>query len=245
MAYNYTGFVNELANLAGTSATNSYFVIELPNAIDYAEQRIYRELDLISAVTTDATQSCAPMSRTVQVPAAFVTVTGVNLITPAGTANPNSGTRNALTPVAQSWLDFAWPSSAGATLPTKYHWFTQGGGVNAQGYITLGPWPDQNYTVEYEGTQRPAPLSASNLSTFLTTYLPDLFLVAAMLHLCAYQKNWSALGDDPNSAATWEAQYLKLKTSADAEELRKRYSNTTLGLPPGLNKGSGAPEAQK
>ena len=111
--------------------------------------------------------------------------------------------------------------------------------------LNLGPWPDQNYTVEFEGTQRPAPLSASNTSTFLTTYLPDLFLVAAMLHLCAYQKNWSALGDDPNSAATWEAQYLKLKTSADAEELRKRYSNTTLGLPPGLNKGSGAPEAQK
>jgi hypothetical protein len=88
-------------------------------------------------------------------------------------------------------------------------------------------------------------LSASNLSTFLTTYLPDLFLVAAMIHMAGYQKNWSALGDDPNSGTTWEGQYLKLKTSADAEELRKRYSNTTLGLPPGLNKGSGAPEAQK
>ena len=246
MAMNYTSFVNSLVNLSGAgSATQPNFVIELPNAIDYAEQRIYRELDLIETITTDSTQACVALTRTVNVPSAFITVTGVNLITPAGTVAPNSGARNPLSPVSQAWLNFVYPSNVGAALPVRYHWFTQAGDLNAMGYIVLGPWPDAVYQVEYEGTQRPAPISASNPTTFLATYLPDLFLTAAMIHLCAYQKNWSALGDDPQSGATWENEYLKLKTSADAEELRKRYSNTTVGLPAGLNKGSGAPEAEK
>ena len=236
MAMNYSSFVNSLVNLSGAgSATQPNFVIELPNAIDYAEQRIYRELDLIETITTDSTQACVALTRTVNVPSAFITVTGVNLITPAGTVAPNSGARNPLSPVSQAWLNFVYPSNVGAALPVKYHWFTQAGDLNAMGYIVLGPWPDAVYQVEYEGTQRPAPISAANPTTFLATYLPDLFLTAAMIHLCAYQKNWSALGDDPQSGATWEKQFQVLMHSASKEELRKRYRNSAAMPPPGAD----------
>jgi hypothetical protein len=50
MSYNYSGLVSALANLAGTTTTQPNFVIELPNAIDYGEQRLFRDLDLIATI---------------------------------------------------------------------------------------------------------------------------------------------------------------------------------------------------
>lgn len=234
MAYNYSQFVAALANLAGTSTTQPNFVIELPNAIDYGEQRIFRDLDLITTVTTDASQACTPNSRTAPIPGAFVVVKGVNIVTPAG-ATPSNGALNPCVRASQDLLDFMFPSVAGSGIPTRFHIQTQGWGSNS-GTVVLGPWPDQGYFVQYVGTQRPTPLSAGNPNTFLSTNLPDLFLIACMIHMAAYQKNWSSLGSDPQSGSTWEVQYEKLKTGADAEELRKRYEGSSAFPPWGFDK---------
>ncbi len=237
MSYNYTQFVAELANLSGTVSTNPYFQIELPNAIDYAEQRLFRDLDLLVTITTDTSQACTPSNRDVTAPSAFIVINGVNIITPAGTTNPLNGKRNRLTKTSQDVLDAIFPDASLIAVPSRYAQASQWG-------IILGPWPDANYTVEFVGTQRPAPLSASNPTTFLATYLPDLFLIAAQMHICLYQKNWSALGDDPQSSATLENQYDKLLAGADAEELRKRYVGTAAFPPWGEQKTPAAPDAK-
>ncbi len=178
MSYNYTGFVSALANLAGTSTTQPNFVIELPNAIDYGEQRIFRDLDLIVTVTTDASQSTSPNSRYVNIPGAFIVVKGVNVITPAG-SSPANGSRNPLTRASQDILDFLFPDSTFTGVPKKFCVQSQGWASNA-GVLVVGPWADQGYPVEFVGTQRPAPLSAANPNTFLATALPDLFLIACL-----------------------------------------------------------------
>jgi hypothetical protein len=226
MSLTYSTWLAAVANLAGTATTNPYFLIEVPNAIDYAEQRIYRDLDLLSTITTDATQTTVSNNRNVAIPSAFFVVNDVNIITPAGQA-PDSGKRNPLVKVSEAYLDLAWPSAAGATLPTLYS-------LRNQTQMILGPWPDQGYAVEYVGTQRPAPLSASNTTTFLTTTLPDLFLIASMIHIAAYQKNFGAQADDPRSAVSWEMQYKLDMANANAEELRKRYRGTVVLPPPGI-----------
>lgn len=232
MSYNYTQFVAALANLAGTQQTNPFFVIELPNAIDYAEQRIFRDLDLIATTVDDSSRMCTPGNRNIQVPAAYIQLNTVSIITPAGAVASN-GMRNPLVNIAKPVLDLIYPSAALLGVPSFYYYEVQGyGAVN--GNIIVGPWPDQPYLVMYSGFQRPLPLSATNLNTFLATYLPDLFLIAAMIHMCAYQKNWAATGNDPGASVTWESQYATLLNSANTEQLRVRYAGSITEPPHGF-----------
>lgn len=233
MSYNYTQFVAELANLAGTTTTQPNFVTELPNAIDYGEQRIFRDLDLIATITTDTSQVCTPNIRTVGVPGSFVTVKGLNIVTPIG-ATPNNGKINQCVRASQDLLDAIFPDATIVGVPYRFHIQSQGYGGIA-GVAVLGPWPDQAYTVQYVGTQRPAPISQSNQSTFLSTALPDLFLIACMIHMSAYQKNWSALGPDPAAGATYENQYKTLLKGCSAEEMRKRYEGSAAFPPWGFD----------
>jgi hypothetical protein len=44
-----------------------------------------------------------------------------------------------------------------------------------------------------------------------------------MIYMNGYMKNWSAQGDDPRAAVSWENQYQILLKSADEEELRKKF----------------------
>lgn len=239
MSLTYSTWLSALANLAGTTTTNPYFLIEVPNAVDYAEQRLYRDLDLISTITSDFSQTTIALNRNIVVPAAFVVVNAINLITPAG-AQPDAvgSKRNQLVRVSEDFLDFSWPDATGAGLPNIY-------AIRNQTQFLLGPFPNLGYVVEYVGTQRPAPLSVANPTTFLTTNLPDLFLTASMIHVAGYQKNFGAQADDPRSSMSWETQYKAELASADAEELRKRYMGTTLAPPPGTAKMPVSPGAAK
>jgi hypothetical protein len=53
MSLTYNTFVTSLANLIVVSPVDVGYVTALPNIIDDAEQRLYRELDLLSTVTRD------------------------------------------------------------------------------------------------------------------------------------------------------------------------------------------------
>ena len=95
----YNQYVTELANLAIVDPADANFVTNLPQCITYAENRIYRDLDLLSTVTAASGFSCATGSRQITWPLSqFVTVQEINVITPAGTADPNAGTRVSLWP---------------------------------------------------------------------------------------------------------------------------------------------------
>ena len=110
---NYLEYALRFANLIPVNNSASQFQNMLPSAIDYAEQRIYRELDLLSTVVTNSTSSTTAGSRNFTLPSSsgkFVTVQTVNIITPAATS-PDSGTRRQLTPVDRRYLDAVWNSS--------------------------------------------------------------------------------------------------------------------------------------
>ncbi len=223
----YSTYVTALSTLTVIPSSNSDFTNILPDCIDYAEQRIFRELNLLTTVIRDASQSLTPSSRDFTLPTAqgaFVVVNGVNVITPAG-ATPANGTRNRLTPMSLDVLDTVWPSNVGSALPTGFAMVTQTS-------IVVGPWPDQAYAAEVVGTTRPLPLSATNTVTFLSANLPDLFLAASMVFMAGYQKAFGAQSDDPQLAQSWESQYGKLLTSANTEEFRKRFQGSAWSSQP-------------
>lgn len=218
MSLTYTTFQNSVATMMPISVTDPNFIIDFPNIIDYAEQRIYRELDLLATRVTDYGQ-LTTQKRTQTLPTnigTFLVPEEINVFTPAGTAQ-NTGTRVPLVPVSKQFIDWVYPNAAQNNGVPEFF------AVLDNQTILLGPSPDAGYQIEVTGTQRPAPLSSNNPTTFLSMVLPDLFLAAAMVRASAFQKNWSAASDDPNMAVTWEKQYQTLKASASIEELRKQY----------------------
>jgi hypothetical protein len=201
-------------------STTTQFQTMLPGLIDYAEQRIYRELDLLSTIVRDSSAALTANDRNFTLPSAqgrFVTVQGVNAISPAGTA-PDSGTRNFLSPKSRDYLDAVWNSSSGATIPRCFAMITDQ-------TLIVGPWPDSNYIMEVIGTIRPTALSSGNPTTFLTNYLPDLFIAAGMVFASGYMRNYGSQADTPQMAMSWESQYERLLASANLEQLRKRFAS--------------------
>lgn len=224
MAMTYSSWVTALANELVVEADNAPFLAILPTCIDYAEQRLYRELDLLATVVADGSTALVASSRnfTLPTPAGgpFVTVESANVITPAATA-PDAGTRNPLMKTSVDLVNFLAPSTATAGTPTIFAMLTNR-------TLVVGPAPDANYRLEVIGTIRPTALSASNTTTILTDQLPDLFFAASMIFMAGWQQNFTAQGgDNPQMAASWEAQYMRLKESADTEELRKKYTSFT------------------
>lgn len=220
MALDYTTFVTAFSANLVVPSTDAAFLDMVPRAIDDAEQRIYRDLDLLATVTTDITGAATTSNRNFTLPGgnAFRVIQDINIITPAGTTNPELGTRNPVLPVSREVLDMLYPSVASAGVPQYFARVTQS-------TLVFGPWPLAAYTVEVVGTQFPPPLSATNTTTFLTTYLPDVFLAAAMVYGAAWQQNFSASGDNPQQAVNWESHYKTLLASATIEEIRKKFGS--------------------
>lgn len=222
MSMDYTAYVNSLCNIMVVTSTTPQFQTVLPNIISYAENRIYRELDLLNTVVRNSTTTLTANNRNYTLPlnspnGNFITVQGINVITPYPVSNPELGQRNQLVPTTRDYLDTVWNSSTGSTVPQYFAMIDQFD-------IVVGPWPDQSYAVEVIGTIRPQPLSASNPNTFLTQYLPDLFLAASMIFASGYQRDFGSQADNPQQAVSWESQYQSLFQSANNEELRKKFA---------------------
>lgn len=217
----YATFTAQLANFLVIPVADVNFVQAMPSIIDDCEQRMYRELDLQNTVFRDSSVALVAGNRnfteaTSGTNGPFLVTQELNVITPAGTTNPDNGTRNPLLPSTKEMLDFLYPSAVGSGVPQYF------APINQNSFV-VGPWPNAAYTVEVVGTQRPAPLSASNTTTLLTAYFPDLFLAAGLAIGAGYLKDFGAAVDDPQSGVSWEKKYSTQLKSAITEEARKRF----------------------
>ena len=217
-----TSYVNQIATMAVVDVTDPAFLVILPQMITYAENRIYRDVDFLFTSTASTAYGLTVGSRSISVPAGtFVVPEQINLITPSGVSDPDQGTRVPLLPTTKEFLDAIYGVSTSTGQP-KY-W------VPFDDYTFLvGPYPDAAYTVEIVGTIRPQSLGNGTnntvTSTFISLYLPDLFIMASMIYIAAYQRNFSsALGNDPQMPITYETQYQALLKSAVSEENRKKF----------------------
>ena len=217
----YSQYVTEIATLAVVPQTDPNFVEILPQMITYAENRIYRDLDLLETVTSISSYTTTQNGRTVTFPITdFITVQEVNVITPAGVTVPDFGARVTLLPVTKEWMNYNYASNTSASIPAYFAMFNQN-------TIILGPWADDAYTVEIVGTFRPDSLSTTNTSTFVSLYLPDLMIMASMIYISAFQRNFvSAASNDPQMPVNYETQYQTLLKGAVVEEARKKFQSS-------------------
>lgn len=217
MSYNYSQYVIDLANLLVVPSTDPNYQTVLTNIIDDAEQRIYRELDLLDTIVRDSSATLTSNSRNFTFPQHFVVSESINVFTPVNTTT----NRLQLIPTTREFLDAVYGNEASVNTPSIPHYYAM---ITDQ-TIIVGPPPDSNYTLEVVGTIRPAPLSSTNPTTYLTLYLPDLFMAASLVFAQGYLNNFGAMSDNPQAATSWESHYQLLKASADIEEARKKYAS--------------------
>jgi hypothetical protein len=212
-----TSYVQQIATMAVVEPTNAEFLVILPQMITYAENRMYRDLDFLFTSIATTAYSMTAGSRQISVPAGtFVVPEQINVL--VGSSNPDEATRVPLLATTKEFLDAVYGSGATANRGLPQYW------VPFDDYTFLvGPYPDQSYPCELVGTYRPDSLSATNPTTFISLYLPDLFIMASMIYISAYQRNFGRANDDPQMAVTYESQYQTLLKAADLEENRKKF----------------------
>lgn len=236
-ALTYNGYVSAIANLAvedvslvaGVMTGNAAFEVLAPNMITFAENKIERDLNLLP-LETSRSYALTAGNNQLQLPVAdFVTIRSVMV----------NGVP--LTPVTKEFLQNCYGSAG--TLATPLYFAMYGGdattGGNTYNNIIVGPWPDSNYATVATGTTRSptlyqnatTPLAATG-TTFISTWLPDLLLMASAVYLSAYQRNWGKMADDPAMALSYEAAYQGLLGSARTEELRKRFEASAWSSTP-------------
>lgn len=228
----YSNFITAVVQLTGgytltdaTSATptdDSDFNAIIPSAIADAEGMMYRDpdLDFLSQRGTDASTPTGTGSRNVTIPAKFLTLEQVCLITPANTA-PAAGTRINLSRVSPEWINAVYPTESYTAAPqygeSYYAMFNST-------QIIIAPTPDAAYYTEFYGVVTQTPLSSSNPDTALTTYFGDVFLAASMIYFSGFMKNFSSAGaDNPPQAISWLSHYQDLKKGAAFQSARQRY----------------------
>lgn len=235
IALTWNSFVQQLAALAAVQTqTVNGIVVGLnvdnwdtitPQACNYAELRIQRDLELLPQESSNSVYSLSSGVNILALPVSdFMTVQTVAL-------QANDGTVTALLPTTKEFIQNVYPGPA-VTGPPAYFamyggdWSTSGQTSNI---ILVGPYTDQVYTVQITGlTYMPTLYLQATMAnaatglTFISTYLPDVMLAAAMCYVSAFQRDFGRQSDDPQFAQSWEAQYQTLIKGAMTNEFRKR-----------------------
>ena len=215
----YNTYVQQIATMSVVPVTDTNYQIILPQMISYAELRMQRDLDFLSTQISTTAYSFTASNNTLTVPQSqFVTTETMEVIDGSGASTP-------LLPVTKEFLQNVYGSGSTTGLPAYYAEY--GGDAATTGYtsqlIIVGPIPSASYQVRLTGTVRSAPLSATNTQTYISTNLPDMMIMASMIYISAYQRNFGRQSDDPQMAQSYESQYQALKASALVEENRKKY----------------------
>lgn len=210
----YNEYVNLMVvMLSVESATDANFVIYLPRMIEYAENRLFRDMDFLNTMKEADTGDLTAGNRVITVPGNITIVQSAAVVTPASTPAA-SGTRKPLQRVSVEALNFLAPTGTQG-IPIWY-------ALIDETNMALGPTPDAAYRVAVYGQYQPAPLSIGNSPTFLSTNFPDLYVAASLVFGFGEQQNFGAQSDNPQAAMSWETQYQTLLKAADLNEDRKK-----------------------
>ncbi len=225
MSINYTTYVSEIATLTAITSSilvngDNNFAGIMPAIIDYAEGRLYRELDLPAVSIVDTTVVCSSGVRTLSISTASgepLVIEALNIFSSAGTTSSN-GTRVTLMPATRAVVDTVYPSALSSQCgqPEFYARISNT-------TLILGPTPDQPYGVEMQASIRPSPLSAGNSSTWLTQNVPELMIAAGMIFAAGHMRDFGAQSDNPQMAQSWEGQYQNLMRSMNVDAMRMKF----------------------
>lgn len=208
----------------GVDAQTNVF---LPQALQYAELRIQRDLDLLQA-RVSRSYGIAPGGVSLAVPVSdFITIESLTV--------SNAG---ATTPLLPTTLEFLQNVYGDATVTGRPAYFAMAGGDLATTgatttNVTLAPAADASYSIAAVGMARMPSLyyfaNAANAATgvtWISSYLPDLLIMASLIFTSDFQRNFGATSNDPQMGTSYEQQYGELLAGAKAENARSRFESS-------------------
>jgi hypothetical protein len=168
--------------MAVVDQTDANYLAILPAMVTYAENRMYRDLDFLFTSTSITGYAITNGSRQITIPEGTIVVSEqINVITPAGQINPDAGTRNPLLPTTKEYLDAVYGSASYTGIPRYFVPFNDN-------LFLVGPFSDATYYVEIVGTYRPASLSSTNTTTWVSLNAPEALLYACLIQAYSYTK---------------------------------------------------------
>lgn len=196
----------------------------LPSALNYAELRIQRDIDFLNARSAN-TYALVQNNNLFSIPVNdFMIVETFEVTLGSGTTT--------LLPVTKEFIQNCYGSSSSPGPPQYFAMYgdTFGDGANTSINILLGPSPDAAYPVNVTGVIRLPSLAkyatvglADTSYTYISEFMPDMLIMASMIYISAFQRNFSATADDSPMGQTYEKQYQALRLGALSEENRKKF----------------------
>ena len=229
----YNAFVSEIANLAVyqtqtvsgvVQGVDASFNAMFPGILNYAENRIQRDLQLEQAVVLNA-YALPTGANTINIPVGdFIAIESATVNNIPILPSSNEYIQNVYT-------------SPGTQTGKPEVFCVQGGDTATHGATSMilqfGPWADQNYTVSLRGlSMLPSLYSYANstqagmATTFISTFLPDLLIQAAMVYVSEYQRNFGATSNDPQMGFAYEQVYQELLRGAGTNEARRKFESS-------------------
>jgi hypothetical protein len=253
-ALSYNAYVQQIGILAValTSETAGVWSFNdaplqgaLPSILNYAELRCARDLDTLSSqgskiytLTAGQAVFAVPVND-------FFTVQTVEVLQMSGGSVVNACP---LVPVSKEMIQNVYGGLASSNTPKFYALVGDalGGNQDTSTNILFGPPPSFGFSIRVTGTARAPSLYQNAVAgiadtgfTYLSQWYPDLLLMASMIYITMYQRNFGNASDDPQMGMTYEKQYQALRLAAIAEENRKKlegsawsaYSTPTAATP--------------
>jgi hypothetical protein len=200
----------------------------LPSMLNAAELRINRDLDLLASQGSNIYPLTAG-TGVLKIPVNdFVTVQTIELLQLSGTTPVNA---SPLVPCSKEFIQNVYGGLASSNAPRYYAMIGDQFGSEEDTYtnVLLGPVPNYGYSVRVTGTSYAPSLytnatqgPADTAFTYISAYYPDLLILASMIYLSGFQRNWSAQADDPRMSVSYQSQYDAVLPSAIATENRRK-----------------------
>ena len=217
----------------------------LPQILSYAEGRIQRDLDMLSSQTSNTYTLTAGQAVFPLPVGDFLTVQTLEIVQLSSGTVVNS---SPLVPVSKEFIQNCYGGMAQAGTPRYAAMYGDNFGDEEDSFtnILLGPPTNYGYSMRVTGTQCAPSLYTNNTSgpadsayTYISAYYPDLLVMASMIFVSAYQRNFSATSDSPDMGQSYEKQYQALRLGAIALENRRKqqgsgwssYSTPTAATP--------------
>jgi len=193
----YSTLVQAVIDTAEDDSTE--FSNYLPTAIDLAEERLFKELDLYD-LETKANGA--------------LTINSVTLTKPTGFKYANyfkisvSGSDRILEKKREDYLIDYWPNTTIADVPKYYADYSAT-------EFRITPTPNLGYTYEIKYTKQPTKLSITNSSNYFIEQCKDALFAATMVEQTRFMKAWSQVG-------VWEDAYTKARDSWNINSQRQK-----------------------
>ena len=231
----YNAYITQMASMAVVTANETatpgvmQFIDAplqaiVPMMLNYAELRIQRDLDLLAGQTSNIYTLAAQNNIFPRPINDFFTVETLEILYMNGSQVVNA---QPLLPVSKEFIQNCYGGLSSAGTPQYYAMYGDnfGNGAFTNNNILLGPPPNFAYPIRVTGLIKiPSLFSyatagvADTQFTYISAYYPDMLVMASMIYISAFQRNFSATADDSPMGQTYEKQYQALRIGAVQDE---------------------------